>query len=81
MVYSGAWGKLIHEKNQNQKSRDTVPLRLPVSGGLCTECKRSMITICYSVVLQKRKQYASVILVLYLFIRIVIAIIRIELGY
>jgi hypothetical protein len=27
MEYSGAWGKLIHEKNQKQKSRDTVPLR------------------------------------------------------
>ncbi len=27
MVYSGAWGKLIHEKNQKQKSRDTVPLK------------------------------------------------------
>jgi hypothetical protein len=26
IVYSGAWGKLIHEKNQKQKSRDTVPL-------------------------------------------------------
>ncbi len=27
MVYSGAWGKLIHEKNQKQNSRDTVPLK------------------------------------------------------
>jgi hypothetical protein len=26
MLLSGAWGKLIHEKNQKQKSRDTVPL-------------------------------------------------------
>jgi hypothetical protein len=26
MVYSRAWGKLIHEKNQKQKIRDTVPL-------------------------------------------------------
>ncbi len=26
MVFSEAWGKLIHEKNQEQKSRDTVPL-------------------------------------------------------
>ncbi len=26
MVYSGAWGKLIHEKNQKQKSRDTAHL-------------------------------------------------------
>jgi hypothetical protein len=26
MRYSGAEGKLIHEKNQKQKSRDTVPL-------------------------------------------------------
>ncbi len=26
MGYSGAGGKLIHEKNQKQKSRDTVPL-------------------------------------------------------
>ena len=28
MEYSGAGGKLIHEKNQKQKSRDTVPLTL-----------------------------------------------------
>jgi hypothetical protein len=28
MVYSGALGKLIHEKNQKQKSRNTVPLRM-----------------------------------------------------
>ncbi len=28
MEYSGAGGKLIHEKNQKQKSRDTVPLML-----------------------------------------------------
>ncbi len=27
MVYSGAWGKLIHEKTRSQKSSDTVPLR------------------------------------------------------
>ncbi len=27
MEYSGAGGKLIREKNQKQKSRDTVPLR------------------------------------------------------
>jgi hypothetical protein len=26
MVYSGAWGKLIHEKTRIRKSRDTVPL-------------------------------------------------------
>ncbi len=26
MLYSGAWGKKIHEKNRNQKSRDTLPL-------------------------------------------------------
>jgi hypothetical protein len=26
MVYSGAWGKLIHEKNRSRKSRDFVPL-------------------------------------------------------
>jgi hypothetical protein len=25
-VYSGAWGKLIHEKTRSRKSRDTVPL-------------------------------------------------------
>ena len=36
MVYSGAWGKLIHEKNQKQKSHDTVPLReiMNLSGSL-----------------------------------------------
>ncbi len=28
MQYSWAGGKLIHEKNQKQKSRDTVPLNL-----------------------------------------------------
>ncbi len=28
MEYSGAGGKLIDEKNQKRKSRDTVPLRL-----------------------------------------------------
>ncbi len=27
MEYSGAEGKLIHEENQRQKSRDTVPLK------------------------------------------------------
>jgi hypothetical protein len=27
MGYSGAGGKLIDEKNQKQKSRDTVPLK------------------------------------------------------
>ncbi len=27
MLFSGAWGKMIHEKNLKQKSRDTVPLR------------------------------------------------------
>ncbi len=27
MGYSGAGGKLIHEKNQKQKSRDSVPLK------------------------------------------------------
>ncbi len=27
MVYSGAWGKLIHAKNRSRKSRDTVPLK------------------------------------------------------
>jgi hypothetical protein len=26
MVYSDAWGKLIHEKNRSRKSHDTVPL-------------------------------------------------------
>jgi hypothetical protein len=34
MRYSGAGGKLIHEKNQKQKkSRDTVPLNLGESDG------------------------------------------------
>ncbi len=28
MLFSGAWGKMIHEKNLKQKSRDTVPLTL-----------------------------------------------------
>ncbi len=27
MLLSGAWGKMIHEKNLKQKSRDTVPLK------------------------------------------------------
>jgi hypothetical protein len=26
LIYSGAWGKLIHEKTRSRKSRDTVPL-------------------------------------------------------
>ncbi len=30
MEYSGAGGKLIYEKNQKQKSRDTVPLSYEV---------------------------------------------------
>jgi hypothetical protein len=29
MVYSGAWGKLIHEKTRSRKSRETVPLIIP----------------------------------------------------
>ncbi len=28
MVYSDAWGKLIHEKTRSRKSRDTVPLKV-----------------------------------------------------
>ncbi len=27
MLLSGAWGKVIHEKNLKQKSHDTVPLK------------------------------------------------------
>jgi hypothetical protein len=34
MGYSGAGGKLIHEKNQRQKSRDNVPLNVLY----CTAC-------------------------------------------
>jgi hypothetical protein len=26
VLFSGAWGKMIHEKNLKQKSRNTVPL-------------------------------------------------------
>jgi hypothetical protein len=26
MLFSGAWGKMIHDKNLEQKSHDTVPL-------------------------------------------------------
>ncbi len=26
MLFSGAWGKMIHEKTRSEKSRDTVPL-------------------------------------------------------
>ncbi len=33
MVYSGAWGKLIHEKTRSLKSRDTVPLTLTLPAG------------------------------------------------
>jgi hypothetical protein len=30
MAYSGAWGKLIHEKKpEGRKSRDTVSLKVP----------------------------------------------------
>ncbi len=28
MLLSGAWGKVIHEKNLKQKSRDNVPLKV-----------------------------------------------------
>jgi hypothetical protein len=28
LVYSGAWGKLIHEKNRSRKSHGTVPLNV-----------------------------------------------------
>jgi hypothetical protein len=27
MLFSGAWGKMIHEKNLKQKSCETVPLK------------------------------------------------------
>jgi hypothetical protein len=44
MEYSGAGGELIHEKNQKQKSCDTVPLRFATgvvdTGG---KCKKSSI--------------------------------------
>ncbi len=33
MGYSGAGGKLIHEKNRSKKSRDTVPLRCHLPEG------------------------------------------------
>jgi hypothetical protein len=39
MVYSGAWGKLIHEKNQKQKSRDTVPLNVSTHYDRIQVCK------------------------------------------
>ncbi len=29
VVYSPAWGKLIHEKSRSWKSRDNVPLKVP----------------------------------------------------
>jgi hypothetical protein len=28
MLFSGAWGKMMHEKNQSKKSSDTVPLTM-----------------------------------------------------
>jgi hypothetical protein len=28
LLFSGAWGKMIHEKNLKKKSRDTVPLNI-----------------------------------------------------
>jgi hypothetical protein len=31
LLFSGAWGKLIHDKNLKQKPRYTVPLRYPQS--------------------------------------------------
>jgi hypothetical protein len=34
IVYSGAWGELIHEKNRSQKSRDTVPLMIVDPSGM-----------------------------------------------
>jgi hypothetical protein len=34
MGYSGAGGKLIDEKNRSEKSRDTIPLMVFISGFL-----------------------------------------------
>jgi hypothetical protein len=31
MFFSGAWGKMIHEKKPKQKPSDTVPLSLETS--------------------------------------------------
>ncbi len=42
MKYSGAGGKLIHEKNQKKKSRDTVPLIKQKK----RQCLRSFKNIC-----------------------------------
>jgi hypothetical protein len=41
MLFSGAWGKLIHEKNLKQKSRDTVPLILLFTAKMyCKVCPK-----------------------------------------
>ncbi len=34
LIYSGAWGKLIHEKNRSRKSRGTVPLSPAMGRGI-----------------------------------------------
>jgi hypothetical protein len=41
MGYSGAGGKLIHEKNRRKKSRDTVPLRVIFPRKKCARRSRA----------------------------------------
>ncbi len=40
MVYSGAWGKLIHENTRSRKFRGAVPLRVSLKA-----CKKSLSTM------------------------------------
>ncbi len=48
LVYSDVWGKLIHEKNRSQKSRDTVPL------SMCFLHVRLWFSNCYVALLLKK---------------------------
>jgi hypothetical protein len=42
MVYSGAWGKLIHEKTRSRKSRDSVLLNLKTLTHFSSEEKEAL---------------------------------------
>ncbi len=46
MEYSGAGGKLLHEKNQKQKISDTVPLRYIVGRKSEAQFEMQIYTLC-----------------------------------
>jgi hypothetical protein len=47
MIYSGAWGTLIHEKTKSRISRDTVPLKPCIIHHLPSPCKLFKLNINY----------------------------------